>query len=127
VNRFAMVMFDKIKPGINIVFINERKENDKFYEVEFGPATPDCKYMPLKKKGYISNSNSMSTELKISENNVDICFVATVSNGINSILVEGYNDTSDYEMCSIVTVPSMLFSILICKLTNNIIINLRYQ
>lgn len=71
--------------------------------MKYGPANPGCKDLSLQTKGHLINSNYVSVELNLNnDDRSEICFSVVVSNGIKTISIEGTH----------------LFGKRICKLIN---------
>ena len=58
--------------------------------MKYGPANPSCKDLSLQIKGHLINSNYVSVELNLNnDDRSEICFSVVVSNGIKTISIEG--------------------------------------
>ena len=86
VNNFVQVSFEL--SVLNLNFIDQSKEGEKSYSIMYGPVTQDCKDLPLKTTGHLSNVNSISLQLNHTEGN-SICFFLITNNGTKSTIVEG--------------------------------------
>lgn len=76
---------------MNLQFINSPRAGKKVYLVEYGPITPECRGLPHKIEGHLSNTNMMSLELHVNFNEV-ICFHVMVSDGTKTVNVSGKYD-----------------------------------
>ena len=86
VNNFVQVSFEL--SVLNLNFIDQPKEGEKSYLIMYGPVTQDCKDLPLKTTGHLSNVNSISLQLNYTES-TSICFSLVTNNGTKSVIVEG--------------------------------------
>ena len=89
-NNFVEVSINDVPANINLKFLNQQAEIEKFYTVRYGPANPGCKNFSLQTKGHLINSNHISIKLILeNESSSAICFVVIASNGVKTISVEG--------------------------------------
>lgn len=86
VNNFVQVSFES--STLNLNFINQPKEGEKFYEILYGPITQGCKNLSSNITGHISNVMSFSLRLNYLEG-TQTCFNLFVNNGTRSVRVEG--------------------------------------
>lgn len=91
VNNIVQVSFDDGSASISLRFVNQPKEDEKSYLVEYGPLTNNCKDLPSHMMGYVSNANSLSLELPLLETS-PICFSVEVSSANKTVIVEGTYD-----------------------------------
>lgn len=110
-NKFINVSFDKAASSINLMYINQPKESEKFYTVRYGPVNSNCRDLPLQTKGHLSNSNSVSVELNLNlDDTTEVCFSVVVSNGTKRVSMEGvYSVTSKCRVAELSISPWLYF------------------
>lgn len=82
---------------IKLNFLNQPKENEKWYTIRHGPANPGCTELPSITKGHLSNSPFISVELNHKSLTEDvtefsICFEIIVLSGKKTVKMEGTYD-----------------------------------
>ena len=98
---------------VDVKFINKSKESDKFYEIIYGQkGMISCNTLSQSMKGQVSHSNSIFLKLNNPDNKNDICFLLMITNGVESVIVDGtYSDTN--ETCRISSI-SVVNEIMFC-------------
>lgn len=92
VNKFIMVSFDQESSKINLDFINQPQDGQKFYIVRYGPISEGCKNFSIPElTGHLKNTRSVSPMLQLELQEVkSICFIVVANNGTKlNVSVEG--------------------------------------
>ena len=89
-NNFIKISFVEITSSINVRFIKQPRESDKYYSVRYGQVDPSCQNLPMLTRGHLSNSNSITIELNINPDKSDeVCLSVIVTNVTKTVSVEG--------------------------------------
>ena len=81
---------------MNLTFINQSSEEEKFYSIMYAPVAQGCEQSPIRLTGYLSNTNLISLQLN---HDAEICFILVVSNDTKMLRVEGIYSPGTY-ICS---------------------------